>query len=125
MSDRDRKKRPASRLVLGLSLFAAGALLLADNAGFDIPRAVWSYWPLFVIALGISRLAWPGEGEERAGGYWLVVVGVYGWTATRQLFGLGWGTAWPLVLVAAGLQIAYESLERGRPRPVREVKGAE
>jgi hypothetical protein len=124
MGEGARRKGPAGRLVLGLLLFAAGALLLADNAGFDIPGAVWSYWPFFVIALGLSKLAWPGDREERASGYWLVVVGVYGWISTRHLLGLGWGTAWPIVLVAAGLQIAYESLGRSRAGASREADRA-
>ncbi|HLF55608.1 MAG TPA: DUF5668 domain-containing protein [Thermoanaerobaculia bacterium] len=109
-----RRRGAAGRLVLGVLLLAAGGFLLAKNMGFDVPGSVWSYWPLFLIGLGAAKLLWPGSSEDRNGGFWLVVVGIYGWISTRELFGLDWGTAWPIVLVALGLQIALETGLRGR-----------
>ena len=119
--DGKRERGRAGRLVLGLILVLAGGALLAQNAGLIELGPFWSWWPFFLIGLGATKLLWPGDGEERGSGYWLVVVGLYGWISTRHLFGLSWSTAWPIALLAIGLQIALESLDRGRAqRPARE-----
>lgn len=116
MNERSRRRGSAGRVVLGLFLLALGVLLLADNLGYEVPGSVWSYWPLLLVALGAVKLIWPGDRDERGGGYWLLVVGIYGWIATRGLFGLSWGTAWPLMLIAVGLQMAMAERRGGRVR---------
>jgi uncharacterized membrane protein len=111
----EQKQGRAGRLVLGLFLVLIGALLLADHAGLDVLGSAWSYWPLLLIGMGVAKLLWPGGPEERDGGFWLLVVGGYAWISTRHLFGLSWGTAWPLVLMAVGLQMALRGWgRRGR-----------
>jgi hypothetical protein len=95
------------RLVIGVYLLAIGALLLASNLGYDVPGELWSYWPFLLLGLGAVKLLWPESAEERAGGFWLVATGAYAWISIWNLFGLDWGSAWPLFLVAGGLAIVF------------------
>ena len=38
-------------------LISIGVLFLFHNlAGFDIIRIIWRYWPLILIALGVTKL---------------------------------------------------------------------
>jgi hypothetical protein len=38
-------------------LIAVGVLFLIHNlTGFDFIRVIWRYWPLIIIALGVSKL---------------------------------------------------------------------
>lgn len=107
------------RLLWGILLLVAGALALAVNLGLNIPRAWWNYWPALLILLGSVQLVWPGGPRERLSGYWLLVVGIYGWISVFELFGLHWGTAWPILLVAVGLRIVLGAVVEGRDRDGR------
>jgi hypothetical protein len=111
-----RARRSAGRLVFGLIVLVVGVLLLAGNLGFDVPRRVWTYWPLVLVGLGLIRLLWPGSPDERRSGVGLLVAGIYCSISEWHLFGLHWGSAWPVFLIAAGLSM----LLRG-PRRRREV----
>ena len=102
------RRRAGGRLVLGLFLLTIGALLLADNLGFDVPRRIWSYWPFLLFGLGVAKLLWPGKPEDRRGGYWLLVVALWGLVNVFGLFGLDWSNSWPLFLVAVGLLMVFE-----------------
>jgi len=110
-----RRRSAGGSLVVGLVLIALGALFLADNVGFDIPGSVWRYWPFLLLAMGIARFAFGGDPDDRRGGYWLIATGLYGWIAVFGLFGLGWGTAWPIMLVAVGVSmVAFRDRHEAR-----------
>ena len=104
------RRSPHSRFIWGIFFLILGALALATNLGFRIPRDVWDYWPALLIALGVVQLAWPGLGRERFNGFWLIAIGVYGWISVFELFGLNWGTSWPILIVALGIRIVLRSL---------------
>lgn len=107
----------ASRLVLGLYLVLMGGLVLAVNLGYEIPGRLWSYWPFLLVGLGAVKLLWPAESDERRSGYWLVVAGTYGLLGTFRPFGLGWGEAWPIFLLAYGVLLVHDSWRSGVGRP--------
>ena len=109
-------RRSAGRTVVGFFLLAIGALLLAGNLGFDVPRRIWSYWPFLLLALGSVKLFWPGTPEERRSGFWLVVAGLYGWINIWHLFDLDWHRSWPIFVIAAGVSILFEGFSRRRGR---------
>lgn len=100
----------AGSMVIGFYLLALGALLMADNFGYDIPGEIWSYWPFLIIGLGLVQLLWPSRAEERSGGFWMLASGVYAWLSLWNLFGLDWGSAWPIFLVAGGVSIVFKGL---------------
>jgi hypothetical protein len=111
-----RRGLGASRLVLGLYLVLMGALVLAVNLGYEIPGRLWSYWPFLLVGLGAVKLAWAGERDERRSGYWLLIVGLYGLICVFGLFGLGWGEAWPIFLLAYGALLVHDSWRGGGAR---------
>jgi hypothetical protein len=111
-----RPRGSAGRTVAGLFLLAIGALMLAGNLGLDVPRRIWSYWPFLLLALGLVKLLWPGAPDDRRSGFWLVVVGLYGWINLWHLFGLDWGSSWPIFLIAAGVTILFEGFGGRRER---------
>jgi hypothetical protein len=94
-----------TRFTWGLVLLVVGGLALSVNLGLRIPRDLWEYWPTLPLAIGAVQLVWPGSMRDRFTGYWLVVLGVYGFVSVFEMFGLHWGTSWPIWLVAAGIRI--------------------
>jgi hypothetical protein len=89
-------------------LFSVGAVLLADNLGFELPFRLWNAWPLVVVAIGLVKLLWPSDADDRRSGFWTLVGGLYCWISVWRLFGLHWGTAWPIFLVAQGVMIVID-----------------
>src|SRR5215471_11521962 len=103
------------RLIWGIVLLVAGGFALAVNLGYRIPRDMWDYWPAILIGLGAIQMAVPGSSRDRLGGFWLLVVGGYCWISNFELFGLNWGTSWPILIVAVGIRMVLGSLWRTRP----------
>ena len=108
----------ASRLIWGFFLIALGAMLLAVNLGLDVPKSVWNYWPFLLLAMGAARMLFAGDSESRGGGFWLILAGLYGWISIWNLWGLTWGTAWPIFVIAGGISVLLKPAflrHAGRP----------
>jgi hypothetical protein len=82
-----RGPRIPPRLIVGLAFVAAGVLLaLARFTDWNV-APLWSYWPLLLIAIGVSQLVRPQGG--RGGGLWLLGLGTWflgnnlGWWSLR------------------------------------------
>jgi hypothetical protein len=105
-----------NRLIWGLFLIAIGALLLAVNLGVEVPHGVWNYWPFLVIAMGAAKMLFGGDRGGGGGGFWLVLGGLYGWISIWNVWGLTWGTAWPIFVIAGGLSVLLKPAlsRRGR-----------
>jgi hypothetical protein len=114
---KERETR-SGRLVLGGVLLVIGAVLLAAELGFEVPIRLWSWWPIVPLALGVSRLLFSTDPERRRGAYWLIVVGVWGGICVLGLFGLGWGSSWPIWLIAVGLRVVLDGIAGPRARRV-------
>ncbi len=93
-----------NRLIWGLFLIAIGAMLLAVNLGWEVPRGVWNYWPFLLIAMGTAKMLF-GRANGGGGGFWLILAGLYGWISIWNVGGLTWGTAWPIFVIAGGLSV--------------------
>ncbi|HEY0943517.1 MAG TPA: hypothetical protein VGE08_25760 [Steroidobacter sp.] len=92
-----------SRLVVGIFLLIMGALLLAVNLGYSLPWGWWRYVPWLLIMVGVWGLAVPSRHLDRVGGVWLLAAGLYLLFGIFDWWGLGWGGAWPIFVIAAGL----------------------
>lgn len=94
-----------NRLIWGAFLIAIGAMLLAVNLGMEVPRGVWNYWPFLLIAMGAAKMILGSDGESSGGGFWLMLAGLYGWICIWNVWGLDWGTAWPIFVIASGISV--------------------
>ena len=101
------KSRPRRRspLAMGIIMIVLGTLLLALNLGWHLPAAVWDYWPVALIVPGLLAIVLPTGHLNRSGGIWLVAIGVYCQISISDLIGLGWFTAWPVFVIAYGLDM--------------------
>ena len=105
-------RRSRSRFTFGIILLLIGAWALADQLGFDVPRDWWNNWPWLLIVMGALQFAWPGNLWERLAGFWLIAVGAWGLVNIYGLFGLHWGTSWPILVIALGLRVVLGGLFR-------------
>lgn len=107
---RNRRRGGTGGLTLGVVMVSLGALLLGDRLGFRIPIRLWELWPLVVVAVGAAKLVWARDFEDRKSGFWVLTAGIYCWFSSWRLFGLHWATAWPIFLIAFGLEIVFENV---------------
>ncbi len=112
-------RRRRSHLVLGLFLLLIGGLLLAANLGYGIPWAVLWYWPLLLMGVGLVGLIAPNRHLRRSSGMWLFVSGLYCQIGLTHWFGLGWWNAWPLFVIAAGIDLIFFKDEDKRHEATR------
>jgi hypothetical protein len=94
---------------MGIVLVVLGGLLLALNLGWKLPLAVWDYWPIALIVPGLVAIVAPSRHLNRSGGIWLLATGVYCQISITDFFGLGWFTAWPVFVIAYGLDMIIGS----------------
>ncbi|MCG6928442.1 MAG: cell wall-active antibiotics response protein [Acidobacteria bacterium] len=102
----------APRLVLGLTVMAAGLVLALDNLGFMDSSLFFRYWPLAFVILGILKLTAPPG--QRSGGVPFILVGVFllAFTSGHMNF----QRLLALLLLLVGGSIAWRAL---RPHPLR------
>jgi cell wall-active antibiotic response 4TMS protein YvqF len=102
-------------------LMAAGALMVIDRMDLAEVRLTAYMWPFIPLALGLVRVIDPairpdGRVSSPRSGVWLVLLGCWGLANEYQLYGLDYQNSWPLLIVLAGLNIVWRSVE-GAPRP--------
>ncbi len=101
------------RYLVGGILVLAGVLLLLMNIGIIAHFSLWKFFPLLIIAGGISRLLEP---YRRAEGFWLLALGLWLQASILQVGGLTFGDTWPAVLVAFGIFLIWQSAEHDARR---------
>jgi hypothetical protein len=116
-------RRPnAGQIGVGTAVLAMGVLLLADRRLQPEIPLMRSWWPLVLIAMGVSRAACARsarDGQLRSG-TWLVMVGIWALMSDWHLFGLTFGTSWPLLVIASGVMIIWRAVETRGPSLRRE-----
>jgi hypothetical protein len=101
--------RITPQAVLGVGIVVVGLVFLADNLGWAATRGYLRWWPLLIVALGLTKLAQPGDRSGRLLGGLILLVGA--WLTADEVFNLtiefeDW---WPVLLVALGLVIVIRA----------------
>lgn len=106
------------RLIVGLFIALAGALLLLDNLGWIDSRHIFHFWPVALIAFGIVNVLQPRRsgrgGSSRGFGVVLIFVGTW-----LLLARLGWAALdtdllWPALILLVGANLVWREITRGR-----------
>ena len=93
-------RRVAGRFVGGMILLWLGVLFLLDNFGVLDARQILRFWPVILLALGLTRLIAPGRTEERVGGIVLTSLGLVFLLRAIDVPWFRLRSIWPVVLVA-------------------------
>lgn len=101
-------------LFFGAIVVAIGVLLLLDNLGIFRFHDVWQYWPVLLVAYGVSRIV---DARAPSGWIWggmIALVGAFLLLDTLDIIAFNFTMVWPVLLIAFGLSVLVRSLERGR-----------
>ena len=92
-------------------MIAVGTMFLFERFGYVSSGQVLQLWPLVVICIGLVHLVRPGSGRPSIflllGGIWLQI-------STLELFGLGFGDSWPLLIIFVGASLVFDAAFAGR-----------
>jgi hypothetical protein len=119
------RPRNPGRIVGGIAVVLVGLSMLADQIGYDDGLHLSTrYWPLILIAIGVVRLAEAprpdGRPRSPRTGVWLMFLGAWGLVNEFHLFGLDYGSSWPLLITGAGVLMVWRALENPAGGPVQE-----
>jgi predicted membrane protein len=115
----------------GAIVVAIGCLLLLDNLGIFRFHDIWQYWPVLLIAFGVSRVL---DSRTPSGWIWggmVALVGAFFLLDTLDIIVFNFATIWPVLLIAFGVSVLIGAVERNRfrdpaaaPYPASPVVGA-
>jgi hypothetical protein len=105
--------RLTPRLVIGLAIMLAGFILALDSLGWADAGQLFRFWPLALIAVGITKLV--ATGVQRSGAFLVIALG-----AALLALNLGW-LSFPrvaaIILFLVGARIAWRALAPRSPVP--------
>ncbi|HPS77952.1 MAG TPA: DUF5668 domain-containing protein [Thermoanaerobaculaceae bacterium] len=117
------RRHDISRLLLGLMVCALGVVFTLDHLGWMDAGHIGSYWPLFLVVFGLSRLLQAPGGRGRGFGLVMVVVGTWWTLYNLEIVDINVWRVWPVLLIIAGLGMVLEAFGLRRRREVRSVSG--
>lgn len=110
-------------LFWGILLMGMGTLFLLERLHIaNIHNVTRNFWPLFLVAIGVSKLFKRGDAWS---GFTLISIGVWLQLVTLNAFDLTWATSWPLLLMILGggmvLRAVFEGARRSHHRSSTET----
>jgi uncharacterized membrane protein HdeD (DUF308 family) len=96
------------QVVWGLIMILVGAVFLADRLGYTEVEALWHYWPLLLVLIGINQTIGYPTPREFGNGLWLVFIGLWLFAVFENLFGLTFRNSWPLFILVAGIKMVLD-----------------
>jgi len=104
-------------LFFGAIVVAVGVLLLLDNLGIFRFHDIWQYWPVLLIAFGVSRIV---DSRTPSGWIWggvLALVGAFFLLDNLEIISFNFAVVWPVLLIAFGVSVLARAVERNRFSP--------
>jgi hypothetical protein len=106
--------------VLGLGVFALGAVLFLDNFGVLDAGELRPWWPVLLVVLGLSHLTAPRSIRRTAWGLSWIAVGAIMLLHNLGVTPIGVEVLWPVVPVILGAGLVLRGTKR---RPARFERG--
>jgi hypothetical protein len=106
----------------GALLIAAGVLLFLVQQGHVELRAIWLYWPVALIAVGLMKIVTPKPARDLPSGVFELVIGLWFQACNLHWFGFTYWQTWPFIFVAVGLSQILKALGGRRPAAATEAK---
>ena len=110
-----RKPVDTDALFWGVLLIGLGTVFLLERLHIgDMHYVIRNYWPVFLIAVGVSKFFKPGRAWS---GLCMIAVGSWLLAVTLHLYDLTYSSSWPLLLIILGGGMVLRAVFEGtRPR---------
>ena len=103
-------------LFFGVIVVAVGCLLLLDNLGILRFHDIWQYWPVLLVAYGVSRIV---DSHTPSGYVWggvIVLIGAFLLLDKLDIIVFNFAVVWPVLLISFGIVVLVRALDRNRFR---------
>jgi predicted membrane protein len=101
------------RIVLGVIFLLLGVLLTLRNLGVIEVGSALHFWPLVLVAIGLSGVLQPRESNGRGLGLTLLLIGVWLQLSYFGLIPFRIRDLWPVIFVLIGGNLIWHGLPRG------------
>jgi hypothetical protein len=109
----ERRSIDTGRLIVGVLLVGFGLLFLFDRLFWIDLHEAFRLWPLWLMAFGVVRIAFPCQGRggrrgSRLAGFWPLVIGGIFLLDTLDVMELH--ESWPLFIVGVGALMVLRAM---------------
>jgi len=107
-----QRRHHRSEIVWGAALILAGVLFLLFN--FDVLEsdAVWRYWPLVFVAIGVLKMTAVRSVKEIGPPMWWIFIGAWLYVSVFEIYGLSFARSWPILIIAWGVSTLWNAFTR-------------
>jgi predicted membrane protein len=109
-------------LFWGVLLTLVGTIFLLDNLGIINGAHLFRFWPMLLIIAGAFNIV---DRERRSWGFVLLVVGTFLQLNQLGLAHFSWAAFWPIILIAVGLFVMWNSLTSRKSPPASSAPGGD
>jgi len=107
--------RITGQLILGVAIATAGLLFTLSNLHILRARDYLQYWPVVLVAIGLVHIAQAKTSSGIVGGGIWILVGLVMLGNRLGLMDVNIWSYWPLMLVAVGGRIVWQTLSVDTP----------
>jgi len=105
-----RQNHGLSHLILGVGIVAVGVGLLLDQMGIYRIGDLWRYWPVILIALGLSKIVDSPMGGAKLWGGFMFLIGCGFLADNFGLIHFSFNLIWPLAIIYFGASMLWRGL---------------
>jgi predicted membrane protein len=118
-------RHTGNHLFSGLIFVAIGVAFLLSNMGMLDIGAVFRFWPVILIAMGVFKLLeYPENYRHNSGIFWIVVGGLF-LLGTQGILRVALQDLWPVVLIGFGaLMLWRTAMAKRDPSPPNQGPSA-
>lgn len=103
-------RKTLKHLITGGLLIIIGLIFLFDKLDWIQLKAVLPYWPFLFVIFGIKEIIFATRPKNWIEGSWLVFIGLWLYVSLQKVFGLGFATTWPFILIFWGLTMIVKEI---------------
>ncbi len=93
------------KVFFGIAIIAVGIVLFLDNMGFGLRVNIFDFWPLVLVAIGLSQLVQPQEARQPLSGTIFLFLGLFFLLDNLFYIPYDFGDLWPILLIIIGYSI--------------------
>ena len=109
-------------LFWGVLLTLVGTIFLLDNLGIINGTQLFRFWPMLLVIAGLFNIV---DRDRRSWGFILLVVGAFLQLNQLGLAHFSWAAFWPIILIAVGLLVLWNSLTSRKSPPASPAAGGD